>query len=463
MRKLILIDRGNSSIHRFSRSLANRNYELISVRNIKDSISLLKNDSISLIIIDSSFFSRVSSNTKFKQLTIDIPKIVLIRQGDSINEILWSKDTGIYPLREPFSFKEFLYWTTRILQNKKLEIENRLLKKDIETRDKTLYFYSTITKAFTIPDTRKTLNSIMETAKTTTGAQTWSIILNDSLLFEKMCLRPSINVSKFITHKGYSITGHVMEEGIPLIVNDVPKDKRFNKKIDNFSGLKIKSLICAPLKINNKVIGISRLINKEGNRPFTDADMNILTNASNHIAIALDRAFLHYKIEEISITDDLTNLYNIRYLNQVIDIEIERARRYHSMFSLIFMDIDYFKKVNDRFGHLVGSRVLVELAQLLQKNLRKVDIITRYGGDEFVIVLPQTTREASFMVAERLRRLIEKNVFLKQEGHSIRLTASFGVASFPDNADNKEDLLRLADHAMYRGKFLTKNIVFEAK
>jgi diguanylate cyclase (GGDEF)-like protein len=127
------------------------------------------------------------------------------------------------------------------------------------------------------------------------------------------------------------------------------------------------------------------------------------------------------------------------------------------------MDMDNFKKINDRFGHLVGSRTLIEIAQLLQKNLRLVDIISRYGGDEFVIILPQTPRESSFLVAERLRKVIEKNVFLKQEDYSIRLTASFGVASFPDDARNKEELLDIADKAMFRGKFSTKNIVFEAK
>jgi diguanylate cyclase (GGDEF)-like protein len=125
------------------------------------------------------------------------------------------------------------------------------------------------------------------------------------------------------------------------------------------------------------------------------------------------------------------------------------------------MDIDNFKKVNERFGHLTGSKVLIEMSRVLKRNLRKVDIITRYGGDEFVIILPQTPKESGMYVAERLRRVIEKYIFLKK-GNPLHLTASLGVASFPDNANNREELLKIADNAMYRGKFSTKNVVFAA-
>ena len=175
-----------------------------------------------------------------------------------------------------------------------------------------------------------------------------------------------------------------------------------------------------------------------------------------------EQAFLYKKIEKITVTDDLTGLYNIRFLNRSIEIEIERSLRYGSMFSLIFLDIDNLKKVNERFGHLAGSKVLIETAGLLQDNLRKVDVIIRYGGDEFVIVLPQTPIEAGFLVAERLRKIMEKNIFLKKEPSPINMTASFGVASFPENADSKEALLKLADKTMFRGKSSTKNVVFAA-
>ncbi|MBI5055233.1 MAG: sensor domain-containing diguanylate cyclase [Nitrospirae bacterium] len=311
------------------------------------------------------------------------------------------------------------------------------------------------------PDLNKSLTSVMVKAKAATGAETWSLMVDAA--FKKIPLRSSRNIQKIKFETGAGLTGAVLVKGKPVIVQDVSKDKRFDKQADKFRDVKIRSLICVPLKIKDKPVGVLRLINKRRGAPFTPDDVKMLMNISYHAASVLEREYLYQKIEEISITDDLTGLYNIRYLYKSIEVEIERSRRYGSLFSIIFMDIDSLKKVNDRFGHLTGSKVLIETAGIIQINLRKVDVVIRYGGDEFVIILPQTPRDAGFLVAERLRKVIEKNAYLKGEGVPVRITASFGVASFPDDAKSKEELLRIADKAMYRGKFSTKNVVFAAK
>jgi diguanylate cyclase (GGDEF)-like protein len=141
-------------------------------------------------------------------------------------------------------------------------------------------------------------------------------------------------------------------------------------------------------------------------------------------------------------------------------MEITRAIRHRTSLSLIFMDVDHFKNVNDNYGHLVGSKLLVEMGQLLLKSLRTVDIVARYGGDEFVIVLPQTTPKNAVQIAERIRKSVELNAFLKKDGYAFKITASFGVASYPESATSKEDLLSLADEAMYRVKHQTRNGVY---
>jgi diguanylate cyclase (GGDEF)-like protein len=160
--------------------------------------------------------------------------------------------------------------------------------------------------------------------------------------------------------------------------------------------------------------------------------------------------------------DDLTKLYNSRYLNVVLDREMKRSERYRNFFSVLFMDVDFFKRVNDSHGHLVGSRVLVEVGSLLRSCVRETDTVVRYGGDEFVVLLVETNAEEAKLVAERMRLMVESGRFVTEMGLDIRLTISIGIAAFPEHANTKQHLLNLADQAMYRGKESSRNVVYLA-
>ncbi|HEY3489656.1 MAG TPA: GGDEF domain-containing protein [Candidatus Deferrimicrobiaceae bacterium] len=160
--------------------------------------------------------------------------------------------------------------------------------------------------------------------------------------------------------------------------------------------------------------------------------------------------------------DDLTKLYNSRYLNVVLDRELKRSERYRNFFSVLFMDLDFFKRINDTHGHLVGSRVLIEVGAVLRSCVRETDTVVRYGGDEFVVVLVETNADEAFLVAERMRKLIEAKWFGQENGLSLHLTISIGIAAFPEHASTKQHLLNLADQAMYRGKESTRNVVYLA-
>lgn len=166
------------------------------------------------------------------------------------------------------------------------------------------------------------------------------------------------------------------------------------------------------------------------------------------------------KTQALLHTDDLTGLYNYRYLDLCLETEIRRAQRFQTSFCLLFIDLDNFKPVNDVHGHLAGSQVLKQMADVLRECLREVDTIFRYGGDEFVVLLLETNRDTGTMAAERVRGLIAKHRFTVNKDECVQLTASIGVSICPEHSVEKEKLLNLADFCMYKSKRSGKNRVF---
>jgi len=178
----------------------------------------------------------------------------------------------------------------------------------------------------------------------------------------------------------------------------------------------------------------------------------------SHLALAL-RTLGHLKqVEHLAYLDDLTHLYNTRFLDVVLEREMQSGRP----FTVLFLDLDRFKAVNDQYGHLIGSKLLVEVGRVLKGSVRDEDVVARYGGDEYVAVLLGIDSGGALKVAERIRRSIEDHVFLSREGARLRVTASIGLASCPEHTSKKAEVLDLADRAMYRGKRSTRNVVYIA-
>ena len=191
--------------------------------------------------------------------------------------------------------------------------------------------------------------------------------------------------------------------------------------------------------------------------------MALLEALADFAAIALENARHVKRIHELTITDDCTSLYNARHMEFILDTEIYRSQRYGYEFSVVFIDLDHFKSINDTHGHLIGSKLLAEVGQVVKGACRRIDFAFRYGGDEFVIVLPQASKENAFVVARRLHKLIGETRWLQSDGLDVHFTASIGVASYPSDAKSKVELLHLADEAMYAIKNTTRNAVAAAK
>jgi diguanylate cyclase (GGDEF)-like protein len=467
MRNILLLDKGDSSVQGFKKSLESEGHSLIDAHSPKGAFTILNQGGIDLIVIDKTFSLNQKDLGKFRKIAADIPKIILTHEKGFKGLRAWLKEELVIPLNEPVTYREFRHWMDKLGKDMSIADKNRKLQKELCSKKKELVFFEDITGILTSTlEIDKILKLIMDKAKILIGFNAWSILLvegvGDELIFGKNQNKNSVKIHKFKVKPGEGIAGWVVQQGVPVIVPDVLKDKRFDKKVDRFPRLKTRSLICIPVMIKNKIAGVFEFHYNKGKKVFSEDDTELLIKLVGYAAMAIEKTLLYQKMEDLAVTDELTNLFNIRYLNRTLDIELERSQRFGSSFSLIFMDLDYFKKVNDTYGHLVGSKLLIEVAQLILSSLRTVDTVARYGGDEFVIILPQTPLDGGFYVADRLRKSMEKKTFLKQEGLSIRVTACFGVASYPENAKTKEELLKIADQAMYRGKDSTRNIVYAA-
>jgi diguanylate cyclase (GGDEF)-like protein len=221
--------------------------------------------------------------------------------------------------------------------------------------------------------------------------------------------------------------------------------------------LEPRSVIAVPLLSRGRVIGVVEVVDMQARHQLRASDARLLALLLEPAAVAIDNALLLRKSEELSITDDLTRLHNSRFLNTTLRREVERSKRYRTSVSLIFLDLDGFKKVNDQHGHLFGSRTLVEVGAVIKETVRTIDVVCRFGGDEFTVILPQTGPEGAFTIADRIRQRIAETVFLQSCRLAVRLTASLGIASFPDHGRTKDDLLARADQAMYSVKGQGKN------
>jgi len=198
---------------------------------------------------------------------------------------------------------------------------------------------------------------------------------------------------------------------------------------------------------------------RSGARSFSRSETALLTALTIPIASALSNSVRIAEAERLSLTDDLTRLHNARYLRQFLVNEIKRARRYRSNVAALFLDLDDFKRINDLHGHLAGSHALMEVAAVVLPSVRDTDGVVRYGGDEFVLILPETGIDEAIQVAERIRAKIEAHRFSGGRRLKFSLTASFGIAVFPLHALSPQQLIACADRAMYQAKAANKNCV----
>ncbi len=330
----------------------------------------------------------------------------------------------------------------------KLRLFQRALRSRVERRDALVDIVRAVN---TTLEPAKVAELIVDRAATWIPAPCWAVVSSD--LSGQLSLLADRGLASEMEPTLFSIAQWVMQRAQEFVCADLREDGRIKSAT-------IGAVIALPLSCRGRrvgaIIGLDRVAAFREPR-LTGPMLRAVRLLLEPAAVALDSALRLKHAEALSVTDDLTQLYNLRYLNLVLRRETKRASRNGRPLSLLFVDLDGFKAVNDAHGHLCGSRALVEAAALIRGSARETDVVARFGGDEFAVVLPDTGGEGAFAVGERIRDRIAAHSFLASEHPNLHLTASVGVATLPDAASSAEALMRAADMAMYAVKESGKN------
>ncbi|MGD0886998.1 MAG: sensor domain-containing diguanylate cyclase [Thermodesulfovibrionales bacterium] len=284
--------------------------------------------------------------------------------------------------------------------------------------------------------------------------------------FSALLLIDNHAVTGFYTSIGESSTCKAKPTGIleKVFYDVLPLRGRDITELAGYKGLpgdhpaKIKSILVVPVMLRNVVIGEIILANRIGPEEFSSKDEDLLLTLGFHAAFALERARDHEEITRLATTDGLTGLNNHKTFHEKLEVEVDRARRFRENVSLLMIDLDFFKRLNDTYGHRAGDDVLKGIASVLGENIRNIDLAARYGGEEFVIVLPATPLEGAIVTAERIRTAIMKHE-ISIGNDAVPLTVSIGVSTFPEDALQREALIENADIALYAAKHAGRNKV----
>jgi len=267
---------------------------------------------------------------------------------------------------------------------------------------------------------------------------------------------------KDVTYKiGEGISGIVARTGESMVIQDVNKEERFTYYKGRM--LDIGSFMSLPLKLNDgSVIGVLNVHKKE-THSFKEEDEALYCTIANSMAHTIERLRLYEKAQKLSMFDDLTSLYTRRHFLECIQRECNKAKRYRDSVSMILLDIDHFKYVNDTYGHPLGDEVLKRVADLLKVSVRHGDVIARYGGEEFAILLPGTNKDGATITAEKIKNTVEKTPILKLDNERVeKITITAGVASYPEDGESVDKIIASADKYMYIGKEAGRNRVINA-
>ena len=459
--EVLIFDPDRLRLSTLSRNIRELGLSYTTVTSVTELRKAVRKKKFDIMILDETALALLD---QFRKQHDEVP-IIVVADRDSIMNYERAIFAGIAGLLLRPYRRDFLQKTIdKAIRRRNEIICNRQTVLSLRRKVEVLQTLNEVVQAINSSlKPKEILNTIMEKAAELIKAEGWSVLLTDAktneLVFEAASGKAGKKLLGMRLKIGQGVAGWVARYGKSLIVPDVAKDPRFYSGVDEKTKFTTKSVLCVPMRSRDRIIGVVEVVNKIGGDQFTQDDYEIFENVVAHLTIALEKAQMYRKMEEASQIDDLTQLYNTRYCNQFLDNFLLERKDRRGIISLVFLDIDFFKLVDDNFGHLVGSETLKIVGERMTRVVRKNDLIIRYGGDEYIVLLPNTDKKTAAVIAERIRKEISREPFYAFGNKKFNISVTLGVATYPDDAKGRDELIGKADRAMYEGKLTGRNKV----
>jgi diguanylate cyclase (GGDEF)-like protein len=395
--------------------------------------------------------ARVDSEDEIGQVASQFNQ--MLTKVNSLEGLKLEAERKLTTAHEELKYKAVLEEKAKIISSTNRKLEESL---------KELSILYNVSQAMTASiDPEELCNLLGEVITKNVGVQDFAILLLNPEIKQlevkaALGFRRNDQVRSLCFELGEGITGKAVQGKKPLYIPDTSKDSSYL----HYKGVQEKegSFLCLPIVAKDRVLGTVNF-SRAGVDAFSESEIKVLTTIVGQVAIAMDNARLYAETKEMSLTDELTKVYNRRHFHKMLEMEFKRARRFARPLSLLMIDVDHFKKLNDSFGHIEGDHLLVNLAKVLSENLREVDTVARYGGEEFAVILPNTSEPDAHQVGTKLKDLVQNIALSPELRKKMKVTVSVGVSALHPESDSIEDLINHADIALYRAKSRGRNRV----